>query len=60
MVLEEFFGKIEGAGDLTALAKEYDAKITPDAQRQVIEPPRRPVGDPRPAAGDPPPPEDRP
>jgi N,N'-diacetylchitobiose transport system substrate-binding protein len=29
MVLEEFFGKIEGAGDLAALAKEYDAKITP-------------------------------
>ena len=29
MVLEEFFGKIEGATDLAALAKEYDAKITP-------------------------------
>ena len=29
MVLEEFFGKIEGASDLAALAKEYDAKITP-------------------------------
>ena len=28
-VLEEFFGKIEGATDLAALAKEYDAKITP-------------------------------
>ncbi len=29
MVLEEFFGKIEGATDLAALAKVYDAKITP-------------------------------
>ena len=29
MVLEEFFGKIEGASDLAALATEYDAKITP-------------------------------
>ena len=29
MVLEEFFGKIEGASDLAALAAEYDAKITP-------------------------------
>ena len=29
MVLEEFFGKIEGATDLAALAKAYDAKITP-------------------------------
>ncbi|WP_210507296.1 extracellular solute-binding protein [Naasia sp. SYSU D00057] len=28
-VLEEFFSKIEGASDLEALAKEYDAKITP-------------------------------
>lgn len=29
MVMEEFFGKIRDASDLTALAKEYDAKITP-------------------------------
>ena len=29
MVLEEFFGKIEGSNDLAALAKAYDAKITP-------------------------------
>lgn len=29
MVLEEFFGKIRDASDLEALAKEYDAKITP-------------------------------
>lgn len=29
MVLEEFFGKIEGTTDLAALAKVYDAKITP-------------------------------
>ncbi len=29
MVMEEFFGKIRDAQDLTALAKEYDAKITP-------------------------------
>lgn len=28
-VLEEFFGKIRDASDLSALAKEYDAKITP-------------------------------
>jgi N,N'-diacetylchitobiose transport system substrate-binding protein len=28
-VLEEFFGKIRDAQDLTALAQEYDAKITP-------------------------------
>jgi len=28
-VLEEFFGKISQGGDVTALAKEYDAKITP-------------------------------
>ena len=28
-VLEEFFGKIEGSTDLTALATEYDARITP-------------------------------
>ncbi|MCU1551965.1 MAG: transporter substrate-binding protein [Glaciihabitans sp.] len=28
-VLEEFFSKIKDAPDLTALAKEYDAKITP-------------------------------
>jgi N,N'-diacetylchitobiose transport system substrate-binding protein len=28
-VLEEFFGKIRDAEDLTALAQEYDAKITP-------------------------------
>ena len=28
-VMEEFFGKIRDAADLTALAKEYDAKITP-------------------------------
>lgn len=28
-ILEEFFGKIKDASDLTALAKEYDAKITP-------------------------------
>ncbi|WP_246055500.1 extracellular solute-binding protein [Glutamicibacter uratoxydans] len=28
-VLEEFFGKIESATDLKALAAEYDAKITP-------------------------------
>lgn len=28
-VLEEFFGKIRDSQDLTALAKEYDAKITP-------------------------------
>jgi N,N'-diacetylchitobiose transport system substrate-binding protein len=27
--MEEFFGKIRDAQDLTALAKEYDAKITP-------------------------------
>lgn len=29
MVLEEFFGKLRDASDLAALAKEYDAKITP-------------------------------
>lgn len=29
MVLEEFFGKIRDAADLEALAKEYDAKISP-------------------------------
>lgn len=29
MVLEEFFGKIRDASDLTALAKQYDEKITP-------------------------------
>ena len=29
MILEEFFGKIRDASDLTALAAEYDAKITP-------------------------------
>lgn len=29
MKLEEFFGKIRDAADLEALAKEYDAKITP-------------------------------
>ncbi|HET6663685.1 MAG TPA: extracellular solute-binding protein [Acidimicrobiales bacterium] len=29
MVMEEFFGKIRDAADLTALASEYDAKITP-------------------------------
>ncbi|MBM6404890.1 extracellular solute-binding protein [Phycicoccus sp. CSK15P-2] len=29
LVLEEFFGKIRDAKDLTALAQEYDAKITP-------------------------------
>jgi N,N'-diacetylchitobiose transport system substrate-binding protein len=29
MVMEEFFSKIRDASDLTALAKEYDAKITP-------------------------------
>ena len=29
MVLEEFFGKIEGSNDLAALAKAYDAKVTP-------------------------------
>ncbi|WP_076263922.1 extracellular solute-binding protein, partial [Intrasporangium flavum] len=29
MVMEEFFSKIKDASDLTALAKEYDAKITP-------------------------------
>jgi N,N'-diacetylchitobiose transport system substrate-binding protein len=28
-LMEEFFGKIRDAQDLTALAKEYDAKITP-------------------------------
>ena len=28
-VLEEFFGKIRDASDLAALAKEYDATITP-------------------------------
>jgi len=28
-VLEEFFGKISQGGDVTALAKEFDAKITP-------------------------------
>jgi len=28
-VMEEFFSKIKDAPDLTALAKEYDAKITP-------------------------------
>lgn len=28
-VLEEFFSKIKDAPDLSALAKEYDAKITP-------------------------------
>jgi N,N'-diacetylchitobiose transport system substrate-binding protein len=28
-VMEEFFGKIRDASDLTALAREYDAKITP-------------------------------
>ncbi|CAN5301699.1 sugar ABC transporter substrate-binding protein [soil metagenome] len=26
-LLEEFFGKVNGGGDITALAKEYDAKI---------------------------------
>ncbi|WP_130179401.1 extracellular solute-binding protein [Cryobacterium sp. SO1] len=29
LVMEEFFSKIEGATDLKALAKEYDAKLTP-------------------------------
>ena len=29
MILEEFFGKIRDASDLSALAAEYDAKITP-------------------------------
>ncbi|WP_392543116.1 extracellular solute-binding protein [Oryzobacter telluris] len=29
MVMEEFFGKIRDTSDLAALAKEYDAKITP-------------------------------
>ncbi|MBG6084624.1 extracellular solute-binding protein [Zhihengliuella flava] len=29
MILEEFFGKIRDADDLTALAEEYDAKIDP-------------------------------
>lgn len=29
LVLEEFFSKIKDAPDLSALAKEYDAKITP-------------------------------
>ena len=29
IVMEEFFGKIKDASDLAALAKEYDAKITP-------------------------------
>jgi len=29
MVMEELFGKIRDANDLSALAKEYDAKITP-------------------------------
>ena len=29
LTFEEFFGKIEGASDLAALATEYDAKITP-------------------------------
>ena len=29
MVMEEFFSKIRDASDLTALAQEYDAKITP-------------------------------
>lgn len=29
MILEEFFGKIRDAADLEALAKEYDAKISP-------------------------------
>jgi len=28
-VMEEFFSKIKDVPDLTALAKEYDAKITP-------------------------------
>ncbi len=28
-VLEEFFGKVAAGGDVTALAAEYDAKITP-------------------------------
>lgn len=28
-ILEEFFGKIRDSSDLAALAKEYDAKITP-------------------------------
>ncbi len=27
--MEEFFGKIRDAADLSALATEYDAKITP-------------------------------
>jgi N,N'-diacetylchitobiose transport system substrate-binding protein len=26
-LLEEFFGKVNGGGDIKALAKEYDAKI---------------------------------
>ena len=29
LVMEEFFSKIRDASDLTALAREYDAKITP-------------------------------
>ncbi|MGL5863766.1 MAG: extracellular solute-binding protein [Phycicoccus sp.] len=29
MVMEEFFGKLRDSDDLAALAKEYDAKITP-------------------------------
>jgi len=29
MIMEEFFSKIRDASDLTALATEYDAKITP-------------------------------
>lgn len=28
-LLEEFFGKVNGGGDIAALAAEYDAKITP-------------------------------
>jgi N,N'-diacetylchitobiose transport system substrate-binding protein len=28
-ILEEFFGKVAAGGDVTALAEEYDAKITP-------------------------------
>lgn len=28
-LLEEFFGKVNGGGDIASLAAEYDAKITP-------------------------------
>ena len=57
MVLEEFFGKIEDADRPRGAGEGVRRQDHPDAQRQVIEPPRRPVP-PRPAAGDPPPPED--